>query len=176
MNDVDLARLVKTMTEAQLTLATAESCTAGLIASTLADQAGAAAVLDCAFVTYSPQAKYRCLGVDQRVLSENNLCSEAVARAMAKGAADLTPANLIIANTGVADDIAEPQIPAGTQCFAWLFKPKDKFDPMVVYTETIVFDGTRDEIRQQSAHHALLRIEHWLRLVKQERQGVNPGV
>ncbi|WP_232467100.1 CinA family protein, partial [Alcaligenes faecalis] len=50
-------------------------------------------------------------------------CSEAVARAMAKGAAELTPANLIIANTGVADDIAEPQIPAGTQCFAWLFKP-----------------------------------------------------
>ena len=175
MNDVDLARLVTTMSEAQLTLATAESCTAGLIASTLADQPGAAAVLDCAFVTYSPQAKHRCLGVDQRVLAENNLCSEAVARAMAKGAAELTPANLIIANTGVADDVAAPQIPAGTQCFAWLFKPQDKFDPLVVYTETIVFDGTRDQIRQQSAHYALLRIEHWLQQAKQERQGVNPG-
>lgn len=176
MNDVDLASLVKTMSDAKLMLATAESCTAGLIASTLADQKGAAAVLDCAFVTYSPQAKYRCLGVDQSVLSANNLCSEAVARAMAKGAAELTPANLIIANTGVADDIAEPQIPAGTQCFAWLFKPQDRFDPLVIYTETIVFDGNRDQIRQQSARYALGRIEHWLRLAKQERQGVNPGV
>ncbi|WP_426345672.1 CinA family protein [Alcaligenes sp. HNGD-HTN06] len=176
MKDLDLASLVNILSDAKLTLATAESCTAGLIASTLADQKGAAAVLDCAFVTYSPQAKYRCLGVDQSVLSENNLCSEAVARAMAKGAAQLTPANLIIANTGVADDIAEPQIPAGTQCFAWLFKPQDKFDPLVVYTETIVFDGTRDEIRQQSARYSLGRIEHWLRLAKQERQGVGPGV
>ncbi len=90
--------------------------------------------------------------------------------------AKLTPANLIIANTGVADDIAEPQIPTGTQCFAWLFKPQDRFDPLVIYTETIVFAGTREQIRQQSAHYALGRIEHWLRLAKQERQGMNPGV
>jgi nicotinamide mononucleotide (NMN) deamidase PncC len=47
---------------------------------------------------------------------------------------------------------------------------------LVIYTETIVFDGNRDQIRQQSARYALGRIEHWLRLAKQERQGVNPGV
>ncbi|MGE8546926.1 MAG: CinA family protein [Alcaligenes sp.] len=176
MTEQDLARLVKNLIDSQWTIATAESCTAGLIASTLADQPGAGGLLDCAFVTYSPQAKYRCLGVDQAVLAANNLTSEAVARAMAKGAAELTPANLIIANTGVADDTAAPRIPAGTQCYAWLFKPRDPFDPLVVYTETIAFDGSREEIRRQSADYAILRIEHWLQVLKQERQGLSPGV
>lgn len=172
MTEQDLARIVNRLIKTKWKVATAESCTAGLIASTLADHPGAGGLLDCAFVTYSPQAKQRCLGVEESLLMAHNLTSEPVARAMAKGAAQLTPANLIIANTGVADDTAAPEVAAGTQCYAWLFKPQDQFDPQVVYTETLMFEGSRDEIRRQSAVHAILRIEHWLEKLRQERQGL----
>ncbi len=119
MNAIE--RVAAYMHEHSLQLVTAESCTAGLIAATLADIPGAGALLDCAFVTYSPQAKQKCLGVAARTLQRHNLTSEAVAREMALGAARNSPANVAISNTGVTDG-TDPDIPAGTQCYAWVFK------------------------------------------------------
>ena len=69
-----------------LTLVTAESCTAGLIASRLAEVPGAGKLLDCAFVVYTVSAKQRCLGVSRETIERCNLTSEAVAREMALGA------------------------------------------------------------------------------------------
>ncbi|HWL29048.1 MAG TPA: nicotinamide-nucleotide amidohydrolase family protein, partial [Burkholderiaceae bacterium] len=74
------------MKENSLMLVTAESCTAGLIAATLADIPGAGQLLDCAFVVYSPEAKQRCLSVRSETLDQFNLTSEEVAREMAHGA------------------------------------------------------------------------------------------
>jgi len=142
-----------------LVLATAESCTAGMISAMLADVPGAGALLDCAFVTYSVDAKRRCLGVDDAVLAQHNLTSEAVARAMAEGAARRTDANVVIANTGVADD-RDARIPAGTQCFAWAFKGSRGRAPKI-YSETRRFSGDRAAVRQTSAEHALGRIPHY---------------
>lgn len=145
------------MRQRELTLVTAESCTAGLIAATLADVKGAGKLLDCAFVTYSPEAKQRCLGVRQETIDRFNLTSEAVAREMALGALRLSPANLAVANTGVTDG-TDPDIPTGTQCYAWAFEPGTPGADPVVYSETRRFDGDRNAVRQASADYALGRI------------------
>jgi nicotinamide-nucleotide amidase len=155
---VDTAALVELLKAKSLKLVTAESCTAGLIASTLADSEGAGALLECAFVTYSPDAKQRCLGVRPETLERFNLTSEEVAREMAEGALRASQANLAVSNTGVTDNI-DPDIPAGTQCYAWAFRNGER--PPVVFSETRRFHGDRHGIRQQSAEHALKRIPHW---------------
>jgi PncC family amidohydrolase len=137
---------------------TAESCTAGLIASRLAAAPGAGQVLECAFVVYDPKAKRRCLGVPAEVLERNNLTSEPVALEMARGALRHSDANVAVSNTGVADD-SDPEIAAGHAVLRmgvprWRGAPRE-------FTETRVFEGERNEIREASADYALGRIVHY---------------
>lgn len=154
------------MREHDLMLVTAESCTGGLIAATLADIPGAGKLLDCAFVTYSVQAKQRCLSVSDQTLERYNLTSEEVAREMAQGALGNSRANVAISNTGVTDDV-DDDIPAGTQCFAWAFRRHDGDKPSeaVLFSETRRFPGDRTEIRLASAEYALQRIPHYFGLL-----------
>lgn len=140
----------------KLYLTTAESCTAGLIAATLADIPGAGALLDCAYVVYSKASKQHCVGVRAQTLDLFNLTSEEVAREMAVGALKNSRANVAIANTGVTDD-TDAATPAGTQCFAWAFKNREAESPRV-YSETRRFKGDRNQIRQAAANYALTRI------------------
>ena len=154
----EIKKAAQYMRENKLLLVTAESCTAGLIAATLADVPGAGQLLDCAFVTYSVQSKQRCLGVREITLLEHNLTSEAVAKEMAMGALNRSRANLAIANTGVVDD-TDPDIPAGTQCFAWAFKSVNVSRGVAVFSDTKRFDGDRVQIREHSARHALVCIQ-----------------
>jgi len=147
-----------------LVLATAESCTAGLIASRLADIEGAGHVLECAFVVYDPKAKQRMLGVKQQTIDRFNLTSEEVALEMARGALANSDADVAVANTGVTDG-TDPDIMPGTQCFAWVFRKGLLADE--AFTETKVFEGSRNQIREASADHALVRlVEHHKRLVR----------
>jgi len=141
-----------------LLLVTAESCTAGLIAARLADVPGAGALLDCAFVVYSCDAKEQCLGVGRDTIERFGLTSEEVARAMATGALRRSRANLAIANTGVAEAVDDT--PAGTQCYAWAFDGSAG-DESAVFSETRRFAGSRNEIREAGAEYALLRIPHY---------------
>jgi len=159
-----LETITRFMREESLMLVTAESCTAGLIAATLADAPGAGQLLDCAFVVYSPEAKQRCLSVNPKTIEQFNLTSEAVAREMALGALRHSRANLAIANTGVADQV-DDDIPAGTQCFAWAFVQLSKIG-IVVFSETRRFGGARNEIREASAHYALTRIPYFFGQLK----------
>lgn len=138
-----------------LILATAESCTAGLIASKLAEVPGAGGLLECAFVVYSPEAKQRCLGVPQETLRRYNLTSVEVAQAMVLGAAQRCNASLLISNTGVAD-AAGDGVPAGTQCYAWMLRAPGRTD--TVYTEKQQFSGDRNAVREAAAEYALLRV------------------
>lgn len=161
MNSIE--RVARFMHDKGLTLATAESCTAGLISATLADIPGAGSLLDCAFVVYSVDAKMRCLNVPQSTLAAHNLTSEAVARDMALGAARKSPANVVVSNTGVTDATDE-RIPSGTQCYAWVFKRGQADSNPLVFTSTQRFSGDRNAIRKASAEHALLGIlEHYPR-------------
>lgn len=147
--------LVDFMRERELLLVTAESCTAGLIASMLAEVPGAGQLLDCAFVVYSPEAKQRCLAVRAETIERAGLTSEDVAREMAIGAIAASRANVAVANTGVADDGADGVAP-GTQCFAWAFQQGDATPE--VHTETRRFPGGRQAVREAAAAYALSRI------------------
>ncbi len=153
----DIERIAQYMHEHTLLLVTAESCTSGLIAATLADVPGAGKLLDCAFVTYSVEAKQRCLNVNEDTLEDNNLTSEPIAREMAMGALARSRANVAISNTGVVDD-TDPEIPAGTQCFAWAFRSMSVPEGVAVFSATRRFDGDRVAIRKRSAEFALSQI------------------
>lgn len=85
-----------------LRVATAESCTGGMIAAALTDIAGSSDVVECGFVVYSNQAKQRMLGVPEDMLARHGAVSEEVAIAMAEGALARSPADLAVAVTGIA--------------------------------------------------------------------------
>lgn len=165
MTIANLNEVVAYLKNQHLLVVTAESCTAGLIASTLAEPPGCGAWLDSAFVTYSESAKMDCLNVDEKTIEQFGLTSEAVAREMAEGALALSEANLALATTGVAGPSAgDGNDPVGKVCFAWSFRTGKE---MRTFSGTTIFNGERNEIREQatayalnhiSTHHALLDV------------------
>jgi nicotinamide-nucleotide amidase len=95
-------RLVDSATAKGLKVAAAESCTGGLVAAAITDIAGASAVFDRAFVTYSNAAKVELLGVRSETLASDGAVSEAAAREMAAGALARSQADVAVAITGIA--------------------------------------------------------------------------
>ncbi len=104
--DDTLLRLAETLLqrcrEAKVMLATAESCTGGLIAATLTEIAGSSDVVERGYVTYSNDAKVYSLGVPAEIVAGHGAVSEPVARAMAEGALRKSNADIAIACTGIA--------------------------------------------------------------------------
>jgi nicotinamide-nucleotide amidase len=141
-----------------LRLATAESCSAGLVVATLGDLPGCGSWLECGFVTYAPEAKCRNLGVNPATIEKYNLTSEAVAREMVEGALRNSSANAAVSNTGIAGPSPEDGIPPGTVCFAWGFEYQGM---TVMYSETRRFDGDRNAVRKACADYAIERLVHY---------------
>jgi nicotinamide-nucleotide amidase len=103
-----------------LTLATAESCTGGLIIGCLTDVAGSSDVVDRGFITYSNAAKTEMIGVPGGLIARVGAVSEAVARAMAEGALARSNADIAVAVTGIAGPGgATTEKPIGLVHFAW---------------------------------------------------------
>jgi nicotinamide-nucleotide amidase len=104
--DDTLLRLAETLLqrcrEAQVMLATAESCTGGLIAATLTEIAGSSDVVERGYVTYSNDSKIYALGVPAEIVAGHGAVSEPVARAMAEGCLRKSNADIAIACTGIA--------------------------------------------------------------------------
>lgn len=98
----DAAELLEFLRERQLMLATAESCTGGMIAGTLTEVAGSSDVVDRGFVTYSNEAKQDMLGIPPALIREHGAVSEPVAVAMAEGALRNSRADIAVSVTGVA--------------------------------------------------------------------------
>ncbi len=96
------AECLRLLDRLELTLATAESCTGGMIAAALTDHPGASRVLSRGFVVYSDEAKEQMLGVPRSVLSACGAVSEEVALAMVGGALAQAPVDLAVAVTGIA--------------------------------------------------------------------------
>jgi nicotinamide-nucleotide amidase len=94
--------LIERYAAAGLMIATAESCTGGLIAGTLTEVSGSSAVVDRGFVTYSNDAKTDLLDVDADLIAREGAVSEPVARAMAEGALRFSRADCAVAVTGIA--------------------------------------------------------------------------
>ena len=133
----------------RLLLATAESCTGGMVSAAITDISGSSACFERGFVTYSNQAKTEMIGVPPELIEKHGAVSEAVARAMAEGALRNSRAQLSLAITGVAGPGGgTPQKPVGTVSFAWTNR---------VHTlcQTLVFKGDRRQIRVQATAHAL---------------------
>lgn len=111
----DPAEIIARATERGLTLATAESLTAGAVVARLVDVPGASAVVAGGAACYSLTAKTRVLGVDAALLEETGAVTAEVAAAMADGALALYAADLAVATTGVAGPGADALgVPAGT--------------------------------------------------------------
>jgi nicotinamide-nucleotide amidase len=134
---------------------TAESCTAGEIASSLAGVPGSGPCFDVGFVTYSPTGKAGFLGVRNETMDEYGLTSEPVAREMTEGALqqEACSADVAVSSTGVADEVPSGGPPAGTQCFAWSYRMLD--GRLGTFSETRLFNG---------AHVAALRCVSRLRI------------
>lgn len=94
--------LINLCIDKKLTIATAESCTGGLVAGALTDVPGSSAVLDRGFVTYSNGAKQQMLGVPGATLKQYGAVSRQTAEAMARGALAKAKVDLAVATTGVA--------------------------------------------------------------------------
>lgn len=113
------ARVVAENAAAGRTVATAESCTGGLVAGAITEIAGSSAVLDRGFVTYSNAAKMEMLGVKSDIIEAFGAVSIACAWAMAKGALDRSKADVAVAISGVAGPGGGTvQKPVGTVVFA----------------------------------------------------------
>jgi len=100
--DAQAERLMHRLCDKQLTIATAESCTGGMLAALLTDIEGAGHGFDRGFVTYSKQSKTELLGIEPSLLDHNDAVSEVVARAMTEGALKRSKADLAIGITGFA--------------------------------------------------------------------------
>jgi nicotinamide-nucleotide amidase len=107
--DEQAERLMHQLCDQKLTVATAESCTGGMLAALLTDIEGAGQGFDRGFVTYTNEAKTELLGIEPALLDQNDAVSQVVARAMAEGALKRSRASLAIAITGFAG-------PAGDGC------------------------------------------------------------
>lgn len=130
-------------------LATAESCTGGLIAAQCTDLAGSSRWFDRGLVTYSNSAKCELLGIDASLIDTHGAVSEAVARAMALGAVYRTAAKTSIAVTGIAGpDGGSDAKPVGTVWFAWCVEGW-------VFSERQHFQGDRLGVRQATCAHAI---------------------
>ncbi len=95
-------KVIAFLIENKITVATAESCTAGLIAARLGDASGVSEIFSEGFVTYSNDAKEKNLGVSHKTLEDFGAVSEEVARQMAEGVCRATGARLGLSATGIA--------------------------------------------------------------------------
>lgn len=130
-------------------LATAESCTGGMVAAAITDIAGSSAWFDRGFVTYSNQAKTDLLGVSSSLIENHGAVSETVAQAMAAGALAASQAHIALSVTGIAGPGGgSPLKPVGMVCFAWTTAQR-------THQETCHFKGNRQAVRLQAALHTL---------------------
>ena len=148
-----MARLVEDVAAALLArgwmLATAESCTGGLIAGACTDLAGSSNWFERGFVSYSNAAKTELLGVDPDLIVRHGAVSEPVARAMAQGALQHSKAQCALAVTGIAGPGGgSADKPVGTVWFAWA-------TPDGVHSEMQRFDGDRAQVRSATVQHSL---------------------
>jgi nicotinamide-nucleotide amidase len=130
-------------------LATAESCTGGMIAAACTDLAGSSNWFERGFVSYSNAAKVELLGVDPELIETHGAVSEAVVRAMAAGAVRHSRAQVSVAVTGIAGPAgASKGKPVGTVWFGFMVDGD-------LTSETRLFAGDRGTVRSATVDHAL---------------------
>ncbi len=147
MNVADLLDRVKAQ---GVMIATAESCTGGMVAAALTDIPGSSAVVERGFVTYTNTAKQQMLGVQAETLDAHGAVSEQVAREMAEGALQHSEAKLTVSITGIAGPGGSEHKPEGRVCFGVAV------DGQPTFVETVEFGALgRANVRLAARDHAL---------------------
>jgi len=144
-----VVRVAQLLRDRQWLLATAESCTGGMIAAACTDLAGSSEWFERGFVTYSNNAKSEMLGVSPALIAVHGAVSDAVVAAMASQAVARSHAHVSVAVSGVAGPTGgSPDKPVGTVWFGWQVDGQ-------VRTERRVFSGDRATVRHATVVYAL---------------------
>ncbi len=147
---MNVADLLERSKSANLRIATAESCTGGMVAVALTDIPGSSAVFERGFVTYTNEAKIQMLGVLRETLDAYGAVSEQVAQEMADGALAHSDAQVAVSITGIAGPGGSEYKPEGRVCFALAVEGGETI------TETIEFGAIgRLGVRKSACDHAL---------------------
>ena len=147
--NTQVTQLAALLQEAGWMLATAESCTGGMIAAACTEVSGSSNWFERGFITYSNEAKTEMLGVDAALIESHGAVSEVVARAMAFGAVRNSRARVSVAVTGVAGPTGgSREKPVGTVWFGFMVDG-------LLTSETRLFPGDRAAVRAATVRHAL---------------------
>lgn len=147
---VDLEQLIHDARANDVMIATAESCTGGMIAATLTEAPGSSAVFDRGFVTYSNEAKMEMLGVRPETLDAVGAVSEEVAREMAEGALKNSNAQIAVSVTGIAGPGGSEFKPEGQVCFGLAQRDQK------TVTKTIKYGAIgRESVRTSTKNEAI---------------------
>ena len=146
------AQLAQILLNSRRLLATAESCTGGLIAAACTDLAGSSEWFERGFVTYSNEAKQELLAVPAALINQHGAVSEPVARAMALGALAHSRAQVAVSVTGIAGPTGGSATkPVGLVWFGFALGG-------TCSTECCIFPGDRAQVRAATVQHALSRL------------------
>lgn len=127
----------------------AESCTGGMLASTIVSVPSASKVLDMSFVTYSNESKTKLCNVSANTIDKFGVVSEEVAKEMAVGVCDVSGANVGVGITGLAGPSGGTEkLSVGTVCFGFCVNNQ-------IFTETQLFSGDRNTVRRESVDFAI---------------------
>lgn len=141
---MDFEKLVKLLLDKELKIATAESCTGGLLAKKITDISGSSAVFDMGIVSYANRIKNEFLGVKNEVLETVGAVSSETAIAMAEGIKKVAAADIGVGITGIAGPTGgTDEKPVGLVYFAVSYKNETR-------VEKLLLDGSRDEIRNKT--------------------------
>lgn len=145
-------KLAAQLSQNQLRICTAESCTGGLIAKTFTDLAGSSDWFERGFVTYSNEAKMEMLGVSADTLNQYGAVSQQTVSEMVTGALQHSRAQVAVAVTGIAGPGGgNAEKPVGSVWFGFAWAGQ-------VICQKQLFDGDREQVRQQSLVYALTRL------------------
>lgn len=147
-------KLVNLLLSKKLKIATAESCTGGLLAKTITDVSGASSVFDMGIVSYANEIKNKFLNVPNEILNTVGAVSYETAEAMAKGIVEAANADIGVGITGIAGPTGgTSEKPVGLVYYSIYFKNNDK---MII--EKLLLNGTRDEIRKETVNKVIEKV------------------
>ncbi len=151
-------QLFRKLEQKEWKLATAESCTGGMISTAITTRAGSSNVFDRGFITYSNQAKIDSLGVSEDTLKKHGAVSEETAIEMASGALKNSAANVAVSVTGIAGPSGgTKEKPVGLVYIGYALKGS------IAQASEHKFNGTREEVRLKTTREAL---KHLLSIIK----------
>lgn len=143
--------IIEVLQKYNYTIATAESITAGLISSSIANISGSSKYLKGGVCVYTKEAKCKLLNLNMSDIEKNGVYSYQTAINMAKGIKNILQSDIAVSTTGVAGPGSDEGIEPGTVYFGFIINNKE-------YTECVKFTGNRNEVRNKAANYALDKI------------------